>query len=59
MYKSKMTGIIRRSKDRVYTSVDVMEVMGCDFDEALKEIDRIKSDPDLTDKVKFLIIRDD
>ena len=56
MYKSKMTGIIRRNKDRVYTSVDVMEVMGCDFDQALEEIKRIKSDPDLKD-TKFMIIR--
>lgn len=47
MYKSKMTGIIRRSKDRVYTSVDVMEVMGCDFDKALEEIKCIKSGPEL------------
>lgn len=60
MYKSKMTGIIRRSKRRqLYTLQDVMEYMKCDRSEALQEIERIKSDPDLMDKVKFLIIRDD
>lgn len=57
MYKSKMTGIIRRNKRRqLYTLQDVMEYMKCDRSEALQEIERIEQDSELSQKVKFINI---
>lgn len=58
MYKSRLTGIIRRSKRQYYTIQDVMEYMKCDRSEALQEIERVQAVPDLRDKVKFVEVRE-